>query len=248
VAVLAGTDQSKGVFIIDTDHGETVRSFGVTREAQAIGTVGPDGPLLVGIAGHTPDGRPSGAIERWSLEGNKTLVVPMPAQVFGLSAVAAGEFVALVGDDRNRAAVPVTVPALSPGATIPLDGGTDTVALCQVGSDTLLVFSGKTNVVSVRSMDSDQVVHGSVVAAGAACIPGQPRVYAISQTFLSRSILVFSVPNMDQIATVPASNDAQVLYASEDGGLLALDAAGQVSNIQYFSPDDFRASATAPPH
>ena len=247
VAVLAGTDQAKGVFVVDLDSGRIAQSFGVTREAVAIGSEGPDGPILLGIAGTTSDGHPAGSIESWTLQGQKQQVVPMSAHALAITQIAGGQLFVLVGDDRSRAAVPLTVPALMAGRPIPLDAAADALALCQVGSDALLVSSGSGSVVSVRSIDTGQVVRSAVVADNPACISGQARIYAISKTFLSRSVVVFGLPDMVQVASLPISNDARALYAADPQGLLALNATDQVSNLQYLAVGAIGAAATATP-
>lgn len=246
IAVLAGTDQAKGVFVIDLNSSRITQSFGVTREATSISTEGPDGPLLIGIGGRTLDGHPAGSVERWSLQGVKLQVVPMPAQVLGLSQVSAGELFVLIGDDRTRAAVPIAVPGLGVGKAIPLDAQTDDLALCQLGSDGLLVTSAA-GAISARSMDTGQVVRSRVAGQSPTCIPGQARIYAISKTFLTRSVIVLGLPDMSEVATAPASNDARALYPDGGHGLLALNATEQVSNIQLLPIDELGPGPTAAP-
>ncbi len=67
-----------------------------------------------------------------------------------------------------------------------------------------------------------------------------------SKTFLSRSVVVLGVPDMAEIATLPASNDARALYPN-GLGLLALNATQQVSNIQLLPLDRLAAQPTAAP-
>jgi hypothetical protein len=247
VAILAGTDAAKGVFVVDLDSARIVRSFGVTREAVAIGAAGPDGPVLLGIAGTTSDGHPAGSVESWTLQGQKQQVVPMSARALAMTQVVGGQLFVLVGDDASRAAVPLTLGSMLVGRAIPLDATTDTLALCQMGADALLVSSGPGMVVSARSIDTGQIVRSSVVADAPTCISGQARIYAISKTFLSRSVVVFGLPDMIQAASIPVSNDARALYAADPRGLLALNATRQVSNIQYLAVDGISAAASAAP-
>jgi hypothetical protein len=247
VAILAGTDAAKGVFVVDLDSARIVRSFGVTREAVAIGAAGPDGPVLLGIAGTTSDGHPAGSVEWWTLQGQKQQVVPMSARALAMTQVVGGQLFVLVGDDASRAAVPLTLGSMLVGRAIPLDATTDALALCQMGADALLVSSGPGMVVSARSIDTGQIVRSSVVADAPTCISGQARIYAISKTFLSRSVVVFGLPDMIQVASIPVSNDARALYAADPRGLLALNATRQVSNIQYLAVDGISAAASAAP-
>jgi len=247
VAILAGSDQAKGVFVVDLDSGRIVQSFGVTREAVAISAAGPDGPVLLGIAGTTSDGHPAGSVESWTLQGQKQQVVPMSARALALTQVAGGQLFVLVGDDRSRVAVPLTVGNMLVGRAIPLDAATDALALCQMGVDGLLVSSGPGTVVSARSLEGGQTVRGTVVADAPTCISGQARIYAISKTFLSRSAVVFGLPDMVQVASIPLSNDARALYAADPRGLLALNATQQVSNIQYVAVDGIAATPSTAP-
>jgi hypothetical protein len=247
VAILAGSDQAKGVFVVDLDSGRIVQSFGVTREAVAISAAGPEGPVLLGIAGNTSDGHPAGSVESWTLQGQKQQVVPMSARALALTQVAAGQLFVLVCDNTSRTAVPLTVGSMLVGRAIPLDAETDALALCQIGADALLVSSGAGSVVSARSLVGGQIVRSSVVADAPTCIPGQARIYAISKTFMSRSVVVFGLPDMIQVGSIPVSNDARALYAADPRGLLALNATQQVSNIQYVAVDGIVAAPSAPP-
>ncbi len=85
IAVLAGTERTKAVYIIDGVSGFVVRTFGVTKEATGIAAARPDGPLLLTV-GNQSDGRNVGALERWSLDGEKQAVIPLPGAGLGITA------------------------------------------------------------------------------------------------------------------------------------------------------------------
>jgi hypothetical protein len=237
VAVLAGSDDAKGVFVIDLDSGRIKQSFGVTRESTGISTETPDGPVLVSVSGHTGDGHAVGSVEVWSLAGEKQQVVPMPSPALALTQAVDGNLYVLVGDDRARAALPLSLPSLQAGSALQLDGGTAYVALCRVGGTVFLVYSADGGVISARTMDNGQVVRSTVGGESPNCIDGVPRIYAISKSFTTRSLVVLSLPDMSQVSSIPASNDVRAIYPSDDHALLGLNATSQVSNIQRFASD-----------
>lgn len=248
VAVLAGSDDAKAVFVIDLDSGRIKQSFGVTREATGLAAETPEGPVLVSVGGHTPDGKSVGSVERWSLTGEKQQVVPMPAPALGLTQAVDGTLFVLVGDDKAKAAIALSTPALGVGTTVPLDADDSYIALCRVGANAMLVYSGEHSPITARIMDSGQLIHSAIVGASPTCIEGDPRIYAISKGFTSRSVVVLTVPDMAQVAAIPASSDVRTLYPGEDRTLLALNASSSASNIQQFGHDKLSQANEAAPH
>ncbi len=238
VAILAGDDESKGVFIIDLHNGEVLKSFGVTREATSIATEGGDGPLLVSVGGTSRNGRPVGAVERWTLAGTKVQVVPMPAPALWLTRVVDDVSYVMVGSGEARTAMPLYLPSMKVGKPMALDAGAKHPDLCKLGSNDYLVFSGGTQgTIVVREIESGIVVRSSVVADNPTCVTGRQDVFAISKTFAARTIAVLTLPELLQGSLIPASNDATALYESADHHLLALNATSRSSNLEMF-PDD----------
>ncbi len=238
IAVLAGDDQHKAVFLIDVRSGQVLKSFGVTREATGITAEGDDGPLLISIGGVNRGGRSFGAVERWTLAGTKVQVIPMSAQALWMTRTLDGVTYALVGNGNDRSAVAIDVPSMRLHDPISLDAGAKHPELCRLGSSDYLVFSGGgQGTIVVREIETGIVVRSSVIADSPTCIDGHPAVFAISKSFAARTIAVLTLPGLLQASLVPASNDASELYQSFDHHLFALDATARSSNVEFF-PDD----------
>ena len=246
VAILAGDDESKGVFIIDLHNGEVLKSFGVTKEATGITAEGGDGPLLVSVGGQSRNGRSFGAVERWTLAGTKVQVVPMPAPALWLTRPVDDVAYVMVGDGQTRTALPLSLPSLHVGKPIALDAGAKHPDLCKLGSNDYLVFSGGTQgTIVVRELETGIVVRSNVVADNPTCLQGRNEVFAISKSFAARTIAVMTLPGLLQASLIPASNDAAALYESADHHLLALNATSRSSNVELF-PDDLLEIKSSP--
>jgi hypothetical protein len=232
VAVLAGNDASKGVFIIDLASGTIKKSFGVTREATGIDAVTDNGPLLVSIGENIGD-RSFGAVEQWTLEGIKKRVIPLPSEGLGITRAVNGTvYVLLASTGDARAALPIDITVMRVGSAVPLEARARTLQQCQVGSSTYLAYTdGPSGTVTVRDLRTGNAVHSSVVADGPEC-GSDGRVYAIAKGLTSRTIVVLSAPQLDEIGTIPVANDAAALYMTSDHRLLELDANPQVASIE----------------
>ena len=241
VAVLAGTDGSKAITIIYAVDGRVLATFGVTKEATSVSAETPDGPLLLAIDGHGPDGTPVGSVEEWSLTGLKQQVVPLPQPALAITRVQDGELFVLIGNQTTRAAVQINVPALRVGSTMPLESGSQGLALCKLGALAVLVYADAGSDIDARMVDTGQELHSTVVGTHPACIDGDARIFVISKTALSRSLLELSLPGMQQIAAIGASDDADMIYPTDGQGLLVLNEAADASNIQDFGYDALAA-------
>jgi hypothetical protein len=238
IAILSGSATAKGVFIVDLTNGEVQKSFGVTKESTGIAAETPEGPLLLTVGGLSPTKHPFGAVERWTLAGEKTQVVPLPSAARGISSVAQGFAYLLIGNGSARAALPIAIPSLKRGKPIALDANARTLGQCIFGDSPYLVYSGGTQgTVVVREIESGIVVRSTVVADAPMCLAGKQQVFAISHAFAAASIVSLSLPTLLQLQLIPASNDAIALYESADHHLLALNATSRLSNVEVF-PDD----------
>jgi hypothetical protein len=248
IAVLAGDDRSKGVFIIDLRSGEVMKSFGVTREATGMVSEGGDGPLLITVGGYAANGKGFGAVERWTLAGSKSQVVPMPTAAMGITRVTDGIAYVMLANHESRSALSIAVPAMKIGKPIPLDAGAKSLEQCKIGSSDYLVYSGGTQgTIVVRELETGIVLRSSVVADNPTCLTGRDQVFAIEKSFAARTIAVLTLPGLLQATVVPASNDAAGLYESQDHHLIALNATSRLSNIETFPDDafDVKAAPTA---
>jgi hypothetical protein len=248
VAVLAGDEQQKGIFIVDTHSGQVLKSFGVTRESTGITAEGDDGPLLVSVGGIGRNGRPFGAVERWTLAGTKVQVVPMPAAALWMTRMLDGSTYVLIGQGDDRSAVAMDVPSMRLHAPISLDAGAKHPELCRLGSSDYLAFSGGTQgTIVVREIETGIIVRSSVVADSPTCVDGKQAVFAITKSFAARTIAVLTLPGLLQASVIPASNDASALYQSADHHLFALNSTARSSNVEIFPDDvlDVKAFATA---
>jgi hypothetical protein len=236
IAILAGSPTSKGVFIVDLNNGEVQKSFGVTREATGISTESGDGPLLISVGGQGNHKRFFGAVERWTLSGTKTRVVPMPAMARGVTRVFEGVGYVLVGNGPARTAIPLQAPALTPGHPIALEANAKTLQQCLIGASPYLLYSGgNQGTIVVREIETTIIVRSSVVGEAPICLQNRQQVFAISHSFAAASIAMLSLPTLLQQGLIPASNDAVALYETEDHHLIALNGNSRLSNIEEFS-------------
>ena len=231
VAVLAGNDASKGVFIIDLASGTIKKSFGVTREATGIDAITDNGPLLVSVGENIGD-RSFGAVEQWTLEGIKQRVIPLPSEALGITRAVNGTvYVLLASTGDARAALPIDITALRVGGPIPLEARARTLQQCQVGSSTYLAYTdGPSGSVTIRDLRTGNVMRSNVVADSPEC-GSDGRVYAIAKGLTARSVVILSAPQLDEVGTIPVANDAAALYMTSDRKLLELDANPQVASI-----------------
>ncbi len=234
VAVLAGTASAKAVSVLDLQSGHMLATFGVTREATGISAATPDGPLLLSIGERASDGPSIGAVESWLLTGVKQRVLPMPGAALGLTRAVDGLIYVLSGTGSQRTAIPIDLPTLRVGNAVPLEGGSEGLALCRFGASPVLVYADAGGDVDVRTVDSGQEAHSSTVGQNPTCLDGDARTFAISKALVSRSIIVLAVPSMQQAGSIGVSADAAMLYPDDDQGLLVLNEGGDASNIQEF--------------
>ena len=236
VAILAGSAQSKGVFIIDLNAGKVSKSFGVTKQATGIAAERPDGPLLITVGGEPKRGHHIGAVERWSLSGQKMRVIPMPAEARGITRPFGGVAYVLVGNGDARAAIPLQLPALSRARPMPLEKHVRTMQQCIIGASPYLVYSaGNEGSVVIREIGTGVVVRSNVVADSPICIQGRLQVFAISHSFAAASIVMLSLPTLLQQGFIPTANDAITLFETEDHHLAELNGSPLLSNVEIFS-------------
>jgi hypothetical protein len=244
VAVLAGTDRTRGVFILRLGDGRIDKSFGVTREATGIATAGPSGPLLVSVGGSTY-GKSFGAVEEWSLDGRKLKVIPTSGAVLGISSNVYDNiaYVLLGGDAGARAAQPINAATGTAMKAIDLEASAAGLQQCKLGDRIFLLYTlGQPSTVALRDLDSGAVVRSTVIADTPSCLESQSNdVFAISRSLVSRGIAVLSLPGLLQTTLVPASNDVVSLYETPDHHLLALNATQRTSNLETFPDDALRA-------
>jgi hypothetical protein len=238
VAILAGSDEAKAVFIVNLETGEVGKSFGVTREATGLTAEGLDGPLLITVGGISRTGHPIGAVERWTLAGTKVQVVPMPLQAMGITKDIDGVAYVLLRNSKAVAALPIQSPMLHVGKPIPLDAGARGLEQCKLDANDYLVYTeGLKGTIVMREIESGTTLHSAVVADDPTCLSGKPRIYAIQKSFAARTIAVLDIPNLTELGVVAASNDAASLYESLDHHMIALNATPRLSNMETFGDD-----------
>lgn len=235
IAVLAGTERAKAVYVIDGVSGTIVRSFGVTKEATGIAAARPDGPLLLTV-GTQSDGRDVGALERWSLDGVKQAVVPLPGAGLGITAVdGRSAYVLVGGSGASRAAVRVDVPTLRLQNVIALNAGASSLAECNSHAGSFLVYGDeRMGGVEVRDLHSNGTALARLPGEGLTCLRGSDLVYAVTGNIFARRIAVLRLPAMAEVGSMPASRNARALYASPASRLIALNATTGVSTIETY--------------
>jgi hypothetical protein len=245
MAILAGSDDAKAVFILNLDSGDVVKSFGVTKEATGLAAEGLDGPLLVTVGGISRTGHPIGSVERWTLAGTKQQVVPMPLQAMGITKVIDGVAYVLLRNSKAVVALPIQSPMLHIGKAIPLDAGARELEQCKLDANDYLVYTeGNKGTIVMREIESGTTLHSSVVADDPTCLSGKPRIYAIQKSFAARTIAVLDIPNLTELGAVAASNDVAALYETLDHHMIALNATPRLSNVETFGDDSLEPKPT----
>lgn len=246
-AVLAGTDTTRAVYIIDLETGQIDQSFGVTREATGISAATPSGPLFISIAVNGPRRRPAGAIERWGLQGRKTLTLPAAGPVAGITQVSNGLVYALItGAHDARSAVPLDVHTLRFDRPIPLDAAAESLQLCKLGALDFLAYTiGSPGPVILRDLASGAALRSQVTASNPNCLGARNEVFAVQKTLLATNLVVLNVPEMLQASTVPMSADLRSLYITPRNEVLALNGTRSESTLELLPSDSITPAAAA---
>ena len=238
IAILAGDDRAKAIYIIDHRNGTLLGSFGVTKEATGIAAQTEEGPLLLSI-GVERGGRLMGAIEQWSLRGIKERIVPLPTKGLGITRVVRGfAYVLLGGTGEVRAAVPIGTPSLRVGRVVPLGAGAKSLQHCWSDDGEYLLYSqGDQGWLTVHNLESNGEARSPVTAGGETCSRDGSLAYAIAANALGRSVLVMRIPGLGPLSSIPASRDAIALYETDDHHLVALNSTRRVATIETFRND-----------
>ena len=218
VAVLAGDDTQKALYILDTRSDRVERSFGVTKEANAVaGTL--DGTLILAVGGSAGPIQ-VGSLETWTMNGAKESITPLPSPAIAVTRPIDGVVYALIANGNARAAVPVSVPSMSLGAPIPLDANITTLEQCKIGASTYLLYTiGEPGTLMVMDVATRQVNRSVMHVSRPTCLDGGSTIYAISRALTSRSIVQLSVPTLEQVTALDASGDLLALYGSPRSSL-----------------------------
>ncbi len=243
IAILAGDGGTKTISLVSLSSGALIRTFGITREASDLSAAGPDGPLLVTIAGTGADGRAMGAVETWSLDGEKTHIVPMPLEAVSITRPIGNIAYVLVRNNHVRAAIPLDINALTAGKAIPLDADSRKLEQCRIGTTDYLVYNAGTRQngtgeVAVRDLRTGVTTRSTIAADDPTCVSGSG-VYAIEKSLVNDRIAVLDVPALQQRRIFAAADDTAALYESLDHRLLALDVTSRVATVEVYPPQQF---------
>jgi hypothetical protein len=233
VAVLTQSGGASKVFIVGLSAGNVVKSFSVTKDATGIVAQSPDGPLVISVGIDGTGERARGAIESWTLSGEKKQVVALPARPIALTQNIDGIEYVLLAKGHTRVAAPIEGKQIGASKTIPLEDDARSLQQCKIGDRYYLVYtSGTPGVVVMRDIESGATVRSSVVADTPACISSRMRIYAISRGFMGHVIKVLQMPDLRELKATPTS--AVAVYESHDQ-LLALNVARGLSTVEVFS-------------
>jgi len=237
LAVLAGAPGARAVFIIDND-GAVVSSFGVTGTARAISVASGSGPVYVGVG--ADDGRRStGAIERYTLTGTKTRILPMSSTVHALSPAADGVIYALIGaGPRVRALVPVRMDAGTVGAPTPADAAVETVSACTIGAVRYLVTAGESAGISLIDARTNGTRRSSA-GSDAVCDATDRTIYALERSSGSSSLSALEVPRLLRRGLIDAPADT-IALAVRGSELVTLQSADGRSSISFYPESALR--------
>jgi hypothetical protein len=84
LAVLTGSGGANKVFLVDISSGNVLKSFSVTGHSTGIVAQSPDGPLLISVRLDGRGNHDRGAIESWTLDGEKKQAVTLSARPLAL--------------------------------------------------------------------------------------------------------------------------------------------------------------------
>ena len=138
-AVLAGSNQSKSVYIMDARSGRLRQTFGVSNHADSI-AFSRSGQVLVGYASGTV-----GALDVWSEDGRSERSIPLPGPALGVTALGPSLAAALVSVAGARSIELVDISREARLGVHPLPQGVSTVAHCAISGNQGVVFSAGIN-------------------------------------------------------------------------------------------------------
>ena len=235
-AVLAGTAESRGVFLIDASSGNVISSFGVTGEADAISRDS-NGSLLLGVSASSGS-RNVGAIEFWSPAGKKLHVLPLSDAVAGLTDPVGNHVFALVGSRTVRVAADIDLARSRVARIIPLSASIDHLAACTVNGQSYLLESNT----AARQLVIRNLNHGTEraideAASDITCAPKTKSLFGLLEAFGSKSLVVQTFPRGLALSQLPASVDALALRVTPSGDNVGiLNSAGDRSSIEIIAP------------
>jgi hypothetical protein len=235
VAVLTGSGGVNKVFIVDISTGNVLKNFSVSGHSTGIVAQSPDGPLWISVRLDGPGKHARGALESWTLDGEKKQDINLPARPLALTKSIDGIQYVLLADGRSRVAAPIEGQRVRLGAAIPLEGDAHSLQQCKIGDRYYFVYTtGSPGVVVMRDVENRTVVRSSVVADAPTCMGGRMRVYAISRGFMGHHIKALQVPDLRELKETPAG--AVAVYESRDQ-LVSLNVARGLSTVETFSDD-----------
>ena len=232
VAILAGDERAKGVYIVDVVHKTVVTSFGVPREATQIAAASDQGPLLLSVANNNQNAL-AGTIERWTIDGTKTGELPLPGQGLGITQPIDGIAYALVGRGTGRAAVPIKVWSLTLQAAVPLPQSVARLAQCRLSPlRPSLVYSTANRHIGMREIGARAQIESAAVAEDPVCVADRPAVFAITaRAPNAASVAVLAMPALAQVTAIPVSNTAVSLFDAGDHRLGTVNSTNQVGTL-----------------
>jgi hypothetical protein len=180
VAVLTGGGGVNKVFIVDISTGNVLKNFSVSGHSTGIVAQSPDGPLWISVRLDGPGKHARGAVESWTLDGEKKQEINLPASPLALTKSIDGIQYVLLADGRSRVAAPIEGQRVRFGAAIPLEGDAHSLQQCKIGDRYYFVYT-------TGSPDAPT------------CVGGRMRVYAISHGFMGHHIKALQVPDLREL-------------------------------------------------
>ncbi len=246
--VLGGEPRSRGLTLIDAQSGAIKGSFGVTGEADAL-TIADDGSLILGIAGENESGASVGALEFWSKNGKKGVVIGMPAAVADLSEQIDNKIYALVGSRTSRAVVTVDVGQKKIVGTLAVQGDVQQIAVCRFDLRNYLLQVKSAGGMVARDL-SDTATGAEITikdpVKAPACATALHSIFVISSAFASKTVDLMSFPSTLTSGSHGIPLNAIRLHVMPDQELAVLNNAGAVSSIDVLPAAFFRSATTAP--
>ena len=228
VAVLAGTQRAKGVYLIDETNGNVVRSFSVGESATAVAEGATSNEILVAV-----DRNGSvGAVERWTSDGVRRAVIPLASGVKAVTGSGNGMAYALIEHGRDRAVVAIALPTGRLKGTFPLPATTASIGVCQTARGDVLVSSDTTYRHITLIRPGDRVPSVSPEYADVpVCEDGTAVIDALTGTLGARAVTRYTNPSVRPLASMPVDGYAYDLAVGE-GTLLVLASNGPTSSIE----------------
>ncbi|WP_298341551.1 hypothetical protein [Ferrimicrobium sp.] len=233
IAVLAGTEHSKGVFLYDIADHQEIGSFSVSNLAQSI-TQLPNGDIAIGFGGGSV-----GAVQLYAESGRELASVPVAEPVLSLSVGSnGGSVLVLEGTSRARAVALLDVATRQASSTIPV--ALQTVAIASsLQTPNELYGLGSQGIVAVYTTTTGQEIGDFTVGHSGRALamgPGGNHLFVLKGSAQIRNVAVVDLATERDVRVLPAPKGAVAIQTDlTSQHLIELASLPNAANIQVAS-------------